>query len=140
MVSMEFVQDEPITGFCWEKVMNQRAANLWPIALTIVLSRYQRENRSHFDLEQPRGSALMKIPGMSEIREHPLWNEFDMCRVGNLKTPDSHEPICKRMAVCSPGNLCEPCGNLAWECLVTSSWELLGTLLGNLAWEPGLGT
>ena len=43
----------------------------------------------------------MKTPGMSEIREHTLWNEFDMCRVGNLKTPDSQEHLRKRMAVCS---------------------------------------
>ena len=48
------------------------------------------------------------------------------------------------------GNLLEPvAGNLAWEPLGTSSWEPLGTLgilfgnlgnLGNLAWEPSLGT
>ena len=86
---------------CWEKVMQQRTANLWQIALSIVLFRYQRQHRNHFDLEQPRGSALMKTPGMSEIREHTLWNEFDMCRVGNLKTPDSQEHLRKRMAVCS---------------------------------------
>jgi hypothetical protein len=86
---------------CWEKVMEQRTEKLWQIALSIVLFRYQRQHRNHFDLEQPRGSALMKTPGMSEIREHTLWNEFDMCRVGNLKTPDSQEHLRKRMAVCS---------------------------------------
>ena len=86
---------------CWEKVMEQRTEKLWQITLSIVLFRYQRQHRNHFDLEQPRGSALMKTPGMSEIREHTLWNEFDMCRVGNLKTPDSQEHLRKRMAVCS---------------------------------------
>ena len=86
---------------CWEKVMQQRTEKLWQIALSIVLFRHQRQHRNHFDLEQPRGSALMKTPGMSEIREHTLWNEFDMCRVGNLKTPDSQEHLRKRMAVCS---------------------------------------
>ena len=40
-------------------------------------------------LEQPRGSALMKTPGMSKILMGTLWNEFDMCRVGDLKDPDT---------------------------------------------------
>jgi len=71
------------------------------IALSIVLFRYKRKHRSHFDLEQPRGSAMMKAPGMSEILEHTLWNEFDMCRVGGLKDPTTSEAIRKRMTVCS---------------------------------------
>ena len=30
-----------------------------------------------------------------------LWNEFDMWLVGDLRDPDTHEPIRKRMMVCS---------------------------------------
>ena len=66
--------------------MQQRARKLWQIALTVLLFRYQRTMRSHFDLEHPPGSALMKI------RHVPC---------GNLKTHDSQKPIRKRMAVCS---------------------------------------
>ena len=84
----------------WENVMTQRSEKLWQIALSIVLFRFQLQNRKHFDLEQPRGSALMKTPGMSEILEH-TWNEFDMCRVGNLKDPETREAYRKRMTVCS---------------------------------------
>lgn len=38
---------------------------------------------------------------MSEIRENTLWNEFDMCRIGDLRDPQTQEPIRKRMTVCS---------------------------------------
>eukprot|EP00435_Cladocopium_sp_Y103_P001498 s4960_g1.t1 len=85
----------------WEQVMNKREAQLWQIALAVVLYRYQHDNNRHFDLEQPRGSSLMKTPGMSEILLGTLWNEFDMCQVGDLRDPHTHEPIRKRMAVCS---------------------------------------
>ena len=85
----------------WENVMEQRFQKLWQIALAIVLYQHQRESQSHFDLEQPRGSALLKTPGMSEILVGTLWNEFDMCRLGDLKDPQTQEPIRKRMTVCS---------------------------------------
>ena len=85
----------------WERVMNKREQQLWQISLAVVLYRFQKEHQNHFDLEQPRGSALMKTPGMHEILQGTLWNEFDMCKVGDLRDPQTHEPIRKRMAVCS---------------------------------------
>ena len=84
-----------------EEIMQQRIDNLWQAALGIVLFRFQLDNHSHFDLEQPRGSAYWRIPGMSEILDNTYWNEFDLCRVGNLRDPSTHEPIRKRLTVCS---------------------------------------
>ena len=86
---------------CHEDIMNQRRENLWQAALGIVLFRFQQDNRSHFDLEQPRGSAYWRIPGMWEIVDNTYWNEFDLCRVGNLRDPQTQEPIRKRLTVCS---------------------------------------
>ena len=84
-----------------EEIMQQRIDNLWQAALGIVLFRFQLDNHGHFDLEQPRGSAYWRIPGMSEILDNTYWNEFDLCRVGNLRDPSTHEPIRKRLTVCS---------------------------------------
>ena len=84
-----------------EEIMRQRQDNLWQAALGIVLFRFQWDNRCHFDLEQPRGSAYWKIPGMSEIVGNTHWNEFDLCRVGNLRDPLTLEHIRKRLTVCS---------------------------------------
>ena len=84
-----------------EAILAKRHDQLWQIALGIVLFRHQQWIHAHFDMEQPRGSALWKTPGMSEIRENTLWNEFDMCRVGDLKDPKTQVPIRKRMTVCS---------------------------------------
>ena len=101
LVSMEFLRHEPVTILAWEHVMAQRSEKLWQIALSMALFRYQCQHRRHFELAQPRGSALMKTPGMSEIRAHTLLHEFDMCRVGSLRDPETREAIRKRMAVCS---------------------------------------
>ena len=84
-----------------EAILTKRREQIWQVALGIVLFRFQEENKAHFDMEQPRGSALWKTPGMSEIRENTLWNEFDMCRIGDLRDPQTQEPIRKRMTVCS---------------------------------------
>ena len=84
-----------------EAILAKRHDQLWQIALGIVLFRHQQGIHAHFDMEQPRGSALWKTPGMSEIRENTLWNEFDMCRLGDLKDPQTQVPIRKRMTVCS---------------------------------------
>eukprot|EP00435_Cladocopium_sp_Y103_P037577 s2392_g10.t1 len=84
-----------------EAIMKQRSDNLWQAALGIVLFRYQWDNQCHFDLEQPRGSAYWRIPGLSEILENTFWNEFDLCRVGNLRDPVTHDLIRKRLTVCS---------------------------------------
>eukprot|EP00435_Cladocopium_sp_Y103_P013861 s2131_g3.t1 len=84
-----------------EAILNKRKDQIWQVALGVVLFRHQHASQAHFDMEQPRGSTLWKTPGMSEIREHTLWNEFDMCRVGDLKDPQTQESIRKRMTVCS---------------------------------------
>jgi hypothetical protein len=84
-----------------EAILAKRRDQLWQIALGIVLFRHQQKIHAHFDMEQPRGSALWKTPGMSEIRESTRWNEFDMCRIGDLKDPQTQIPIRKRMMVCS---------------------------------------
>ena len=84
-----------------ETVLQQRLEHLWQIALGIVLFRYQISHHGHFDLEQPRGSTYCKVPNMNEILQQTFWNEFDMCRMGDLKDPQTGEAVRKRLTVLS---------------------------------------
>lgn len=84
-----------------ENILNQRTDSLWQVALGIVLFRYQTLHKGHLDLEQPRGSAYWKIPSMHEVLQQTYWNEFDMCRLGDLRDPQTGEAIRKRLTVIS---------------------------------------
>ena len=86
---------------CHENIMQQRIDQLWQIALGIVLFRFQVESKNHFDMEQPRGSSMWKVPGLHEIIMNTFWNEFDLCQVGNLRDPNTGEFVRKRLGVYS---------------------------------------
>ena len=94
-----FNMNRSIQGY--ETILNQRIDSLWQVALGIVLFRHQILHKGHFDLEQPRGSAYWKIPSMDEVLQQTYWNEFDMCRLGDLRDPQTGEAIRKRLTVVS---------------------------------------
>ena len=83
----------------YEKIMTSRWENLWQIALGIVLHQLQVSQSRHFHLEQPMGSSMMKVPGTQSITERTHRCCFDMCKMGNLRDPQSQEFIRKRMIV-----------------------------------------
>ena len=83
----------------YEKIMTSRWENLWQIALGIVLHRIQVSQDRHFHLEQPMGSTMLKVPGTQSITEKSHRCCFDMCKVGNLRDPQSQDFIRKRMIV-----------------------------------------
>ena len=83
------------------KILNQRWANLWQLALAVVLFRFQQVHGRHFHLEQPFGSDMLSVPCVQNIVQELSWCCFDMCRLGNLRDPRSQEPIRKRLIVCT---------------------------------------
>ena len=83
----------------YEKIMNSRWENLWQIALGIVLHQIQTSQQRHFHLEQPMGSTMMKVPGTQSITENSHRCCFDMCKMGDLRDPQTQDFIRKRMIV-----------------------------------------
>ena len=86
------------------KIFHDRLDHLWQVALGIVLFRHQKESGNHFDLEQPDGSLLKKVPGMQEILNYTYCCRFDMCEVGQLRDPMTDQFLRKRMEVLSTSN------------------------------------
>ena len=86
------------------KIFHERLNHLWQVALGIVLFRHQKEHGNHFDLEQPDGSLLKKVPGMQEVLNHTHCCRFDMCEVGQLRDPLTNQSLRKRMEVLSTSN------------------------------------
>ena len=84
-----------------EKVLSDRWNNLWQLCLAVVLFRYQRAQGRHFHIEQPVGSDLYKVPCMQEIISSLSCCKFDLCRLGDLKEPQTGLPIRKRLLVCT---------------------------------------
>ena len=82
-----------------EKILAQRKDHLWQISLGIVLLRFQKEHDRHFHSEQPNGSVLWQIPGAQELSQYTKRCQFDLCRVGNLRDPQTGEFIRKRLTV-----------------------------------------
>ena len=84
-----------------EKVLSDRWDSLWQLCLAVVLFRYQRSLGRHFHMEQPEGTEMFKVPCMQEVLSSLSWCKFDLCRLGNLKEPQSGLPIRKRLLVCT---------------------------------------
>ena len=83
----------------YEQILHKRLDHLWQISLGIVLHRFQRSQSSHYHHEQPSGSCQLKVPGAQEIVQHTQRCSFDLCKVGNLRDPQSQMPIRKRLVV-----------------------------------------
>ena len=75
------------------------------ISLDVVLFRFQQVRENHFHMEQPQGSAMWKVPSMEEILQQTERCVFDLCRVGDLKDPESGMPIRKRLTICTTSEL-----------------------------------
>ena len=84
-----------------QKVLDDRRQCLWQVALGVVLCEHQVSLEKHFHLEQPEGSAMLKLPSVGPLLNvaHPC--VFDLCKVGKLKEPVTGMPIRKRLQVCT---------------------------------------
>ena len=83
----------------FEYYQHERQKLLYQIALVIVLFRHQLKHASHCHMEQPKGSLLMRQPVLSEVFRHSQVAEFDMCRAGDLRCPQTGRHMQKGMLV-----------------------------------------
>eukprot|EP00435_Cladocopium_sp_Y103_P014229 s1308_g3.t1 len=81
------------------KIIQERFENIWQIALGVVLYRMQISQAAHFHWEQPDGSEMLKVPALEEIHNVCRPCRFDLCRVGNLRDPESQLALRKRLHV-----------------------------------------
>ena len=80
-------------------IQSQRLELLFQLALGIVLLRYQFQHGKHLHWEQPRRSAMFTTPLLHELYSKTWEANFDMCRMGELGDPVSHQLIQKSMSV-----------------------------------------
>ena len=80
-------------------IQSQRLELLFQLALGIVLLRYQFQHGKHLHWEQPRRSAMFTTPLLHELYSKTWEANFDMCRMGELRDPVSHQLIQKSMSV-----------------------------------------
>ena len=83
----------------WDKINNERIANLEQLALGVVLLRYQRSQGNHFHWEQPGRSNMFRTPLLQELYTKTVAAEFDMCNLGELVDPLNGKLIKKAMVV-----------------------------------------
>ena len=72
---------------------------LYQLALGIVLYRHQVGNGDHFHWEQPLRSLMLRHPSLTEIQVHTRACQFDTCRAGNLRCPETQLHMKKGMVV-----------------------------------------
>ena len=85
----------------FDRIHQRRRANLYQIALGLVLFRHQYREGNHFHWEQPQKSLmfLFKLPWLQQVLSYTWAAEFDMCEVGKLQDPQNHKMIKKGMEV-----------------------------------------
>ena len=83
----------------YEEYQQKRKDLLYQIALGVVLYRFQISHGNHFHWEQPKRSLMFQSHHISEVHEHTQACQFDMCRAGDLKDPESGMPMQKGMTV-----------------------------------------
>ena len=83
------------------KVLEARWQCLWQVALGVVLFEHQVSTNRHVHLEQPDGSAMLKLPCLGKVVQVALPCVFDMCVVGGLIDPTTKMAIRKRLVVCT---------------------------------------
>ena len=84
-----------------QKVLDDRRQRLWQVALGVVLCEHQVAVERHFHLEQPEGSAMLKLPCVGNLLSVAHACVFDLCVVGKLQEPITGMPIRKRLQVCT---------------------------------------
>ena len=85
--------------FHQELYQNQRRQLLYQLSLGIVLYRHQVGNGDHFHWEQPQRSLMFKHPSLAEIQMHTQACQFDMCRAGDLRCPETKVHMKKGMSI-----------------------------------------
>ena len=85
--------------FHQELYQDQRRQLLYQLSLGIVLYRHQVGNGDHFHWEQPQRSLMFKHPSLAEIQMHTQACQFDMCRAGDLRCPETRIHMKKGMSV-----------------------------------------
>ena len=85
--------------FHQEMYREQRHQLLYQLSLGIVLYRHQVENGDHFHWEQPQRSLMFRHPCLAEVHMHTQACQFDMCRAGNLRCPETQVHMKKGMMI-----------------------------------------
>ena len=83
----------------YDEYVRKRQELLYQIALGITLYRHQVGQGYHLHWEQPLKSLMFRNPNMSEVHQHTQACQFDMCRAGNLRDPETQQPMKKGMTV-----------------------------------------
>ena len=80
-------------------ILEQRKEDLCHLELCNELYLHQVARGKHFHLEQPYGSEMMKQPQLHDVITGTLPAFFDMCQVGQLRTPNKDQFLQKRTQV-----------------------------------------
>ena len=83
----------------WGRIHEARWDMLSQVALCVVLCRHQHRCNRHAHWEQPKGSAMLKLPYVQEIYRYMLIARPDLCNAGALKDPSTDMPIRKGLNI-----------------------------------------
>ena len=93
----EFNSQRSLEAF--DRVNSQRLRSLQQVALCITVFRFQVFHKRHFHLEQPKGSLMLKLACLRELRSQTMTASFDLCRLGGPADPESGKPFRKGTTV-----------------------------------------
>ena len=85
----------------WDRTYQDRLKGLEQVALGLVLFRFQSALNRHFHWEQPSRSMMFRLPFMQEVFSYTKMIECDLCEVGDLRDPISHQHIKKGLLICT---------------------------------------
>ena len=85
----------------WDRIHQERLKGLEQVALGTVLFRYQCKTHHNFHSEQPARSLMFRLPMMQEVFAYTKMIECDLCEVGDLKDPETQQPIKKSLLICT---------------------------------------
>ena len=80
-------------------ILKDREENMWQIALCHVLFEAQIMEHRHFHMEQPEGSVMLQHPPFIQMSNFARKCRFDLCKVGDLRDPQSQLLMRKRLNV-----------------------------------------
>ena len=83
----------------WDALQQDRMEHIGQLALGVVILRFQRQQSNHMHWEQPRGSIMLKVPYMQEVRYYMLSVDVDLCVAGDLRDPNNGLHIKKALTI-----------------------------------------
>jgi len=83
----------------WDALQQDRMEHIGQLALGVVILRFQRQQSNHMHWEQPRGSIMLKVPYMQEVRYYMLSVDVDLCMAGDLRDPNNGLHIKKALTI-----------------------------------------